>query len=510
MFIKQIIGENKTMATLFKRGSSRVWTIAGRAGPTHEPYYHQQGAAGTVSWGQGDVTKIEIPSDTQYNEWEQIDSFQNSPDRATTTIQVYETEDRSTVYDLIRQRCPFDVQFHLGQCSEPRDFDLGWEKVKIFEDSRGTSYDTSEQGAMEGSNQGTITEDLPISAKDVYDILRMTYREVAKDEVGEIVTAVSVCDGIACGDCDESSDGCQRIIALCDSATSSPGILPQLVITTDQFGTNAIIESFLSSFTIGEHANDGDCVGPYYVAVSYDGESIHYATLEELVLGTETWAEVTEGFVAGAGPNAIWNYSPSLSILVGVNGYVYIMKNPADGVTVLDAGSTTTEDLNDVEGYGTENIAAVGDNGAFIYSTDGANFTLGTAPSGPTDLYAVAYRKEKEIWIGGDAGSVYVTTNYGLSYTTKALPGSLTQIDKIHWNNETVGYIAGRTASAGKILRTINGGYSWYVVPEAARLTIPANDYLTSLATCEKEPNKVFAGGLADNASDGILIKGSD
>lgn len=498
------------MGTVMLRGASRVWTIRHRAGPTHEPYYHQQGAAGTISWPQGDVTKIEIPSDVSYNQWEQIDSFQNSPDRATTTIQVYETEERSQVYELIRQRCPFDIQFHVGLCEDPRNFDLGWQKVKVFEDARGTSYDTNEQGALEGSNQDKIMEDLPISARSVYDILRMTYREVAKNEVGEIVTAVSVCDQIACGDCDDASDGCQRVIALCDSATSSPGILPQLIITTDQFGTDPIIESFISSFTLGEHANDGDCVGPYYVAVSYDGESIHYASLEELVLGTETWAEVTTGFEAGHGPNAIWNYSPSLSILVGVGGYVYIMKNPADGVVVLDAGSTTTEDLNDVDGKGTEHIAAVGDAGAFIYSTDGANFTLANAPVGPTDLYAVAYRKTKEIWVGGDTGSVYVTSNYGLSYTTKALPGNLTTIDKILWENETVGWIAGHTASAGKLLRTINGGYSWYVVPEAARLTIPANDYLTSLAVCENEPNKVFAGGLADNASDGILIKGSD
>jgi hypothetical protein len=41
-------------------------------------------------------------------------------------------------------------------------------------------------------------------------------------------------------------------------------------------------------------------------------------------------------------------------------------------------------------------------------------------------------------------------------------------------------------------------------------MSLPASDYLTCLALCMKEVNKVFMGGLADNAADGIIIKGTD
>jgi hypothetical protein len=501
------------MGNIFKAGGGRVWTIAYRAGPTHEPMYHQMGTVGTISWGQGDVTKIEIPSDISYNQWEEVDSYQSSPDRATTTIQVYEDTNRSEVYELVRRRCPFDVQIHKGMCEDPRDFDGGWQKVKVFEDARPTSYDTNEQSALQGEGQSSIMEDLPVSARSVYDILRMTYKEVAKNEVGEEVVSVSVCDTIACGDCDGvvSSDGCQRVIALTNSAGSSPGLLPQLIVTTDQFGTNAIIERWITTFVIGEEASDGECVGSDYVALSSDGEAIHYAPTADIVSENETWTKVTTGIVAAHGPVALWNYSPLLSFICGLGGYIYQLKSPADGLTVLDAASVVTDDLNDIAGFGTDNVATVGDAGAFVYTTDGSNFNAGIAPVGPTDLYAVAYRTQREIWVGGDDGNVYVTDDYGNTWTTKGLKGSISQIDKIIWENETVGWIAARSAGpVAKILRTINGGYSWYVVPEAAGLSIPTADYFNDLAVCEKEPNKIFAGGLADNGADGILVKGSD
>lgn len=502
------------MTTISKVGSGRVWTIKGRAGPSHEPYYHHLGAAGAISWGQGDITDIEIPSDLQYGQWEKIDSFQVSPDRATTTIQVYETMDRSALYDLVRLRCPFDIQIHKGVCEDPRDFDRGWQKVKILEDVRPTSYDVNEQGSLQGDGQASNMEDLPTSAKSVYDVLRMEYREVAASAVGEEVVGVDVCDGVACGDCEgvDFSDGCQKVFALCNSAGSSPGLLPQLVVTADQFGATAIIERWVTTVTLGENVSDLACVGTNVVVLSYDGEEIHYAPTADILNSAETWTGVTTGIVATHGPICIWNYSPLLSFIGGELGYIYQMKNVTDGVTVLDAGVAATVDLVDVDGYDTQNVALVGNSNALVYTIDGSNFSQATVTAlGTTDLYAVAYRKKTEIWVGGDTGTVYVTTNYGTNWTAKALPGAITQVDKIVWLNESVGFITARSAGpVAKILRTINGGYTWYVVPEAVGSSIPTADYFNDIAYCDNEPNKAFFGGLADNAADGILVKGSD
>jgi photosystem II stability/assembly factor-like uncharacterized protein len=114
-----------------------------------------------------------------------------------------------------------------------------------------------------------------------------------------------------------------------------------------------------------------------------------------------------------------------------------------------------------------------------------------------------------EWWVGTAGGVLYYTLDSGVTWTVKGFPGSGAGVVRdINFATNQVGYLAHDTAAvAGRILRTIDGGYSWYVLPEGTG-AIPANDKINSLATC-KEPNVVLGGGLADNAADGILIKGS-
>jgi photosystem II stability/assembly factor-like uncharacterized protein len=118
-------------------------------------------------------------------------------------------------------------------------------------------------------------------------------------------------------------------------------------------------------------------------------------------------------------------------------------------------------------------------------------------------------RSEDEWWVGTSAGAVYVTRNRGTNWTLVAMPLTTIAIDKIVWATDTVGFIAAQIAGPnGRILRTINGGYSWYVMPETPGGTTPANDRFNDLAVCKDEANMLFAGGLADGGADGIIVKG--
>lgn len=499
------------MADIFKAGSGRVFLIKFRAGPTHEPLYQSLGMAGSPDWGQGDVTKIQMPSDRQYNQWKDIDSFQASPDRATVTITMYETPDRSTVMELIRLRCAFDVQIHMGICEDPRDFNFGWQKIRVFEDAYATGYSGSDHGALGGDGQAEITEEMPISARALYDILRMSYTAVASTQVGESVVAVDVCDQITCGACDnEASDGCQKIFAVTNSPGSSPGLLPQVIATDDAYAT--VVERWITTAGIGDQISHGVCAGQYFIAVgNATASSLHYADAGDILDSAETWVEVTTGIVVGKGPVRLWNYSPLQTFVAAKGGYIYKIADPAEGFVVLDAGTAVASDFNDISGWDAEHFACVGQAGAFVYTLDGKSFTAGTPPVGPTNLHSIAYRTEKEIWVGGDDGKFYVTTDYGDHWTTKTVYASATRADRIVWVNETVGFLAVRTsAPAAKVLRSISGGYSWYVVPETPGQSLPTFDYVNDLAVCENEPNRLWIGGLADNASDGILIRGTD
>lgn len=492
------------MANVLTVGANRIWLIEGKAGPANEPQYISMGALGALDWPQGDVTKFERPSDLQYNQWIEAGSFQGSADRVTSTLTTYETIGRSTMLTLIRKKCALDLQIHKGICTDPRDFD-GFEKVWIVPNVLLSSFASAEQGALEGEGQAASTEEVGVSGTEIIEVLRMAYTEVAQTQVGEAVVAVDVCDSINCGDCEGTtqSDGCQRVFAVTDGSSSSPGVLPQVVATGNSFST--IVESWISTAAIGTVVNDAGCVGANFVVLVGSTPAIHYASSQDIIDGVASWTKVTTGLTTE--PLSIYNYSPLNSFISGKSGYVYAMSNPADGVTTLDAGvAAGAVDLEAINGYDAENVAAVGTNIA-IYSRNGLTFSaMTTSPTAA--LKTVAYRTINEIWMGGTGATVYYTSDYGAHWATKSFPAAVTGVKRIVWANSSVGFILANTASGGRVYRTINGGYSWYLAPENASLSVPTNSALTDIVICE--PNKVFIGGTAQGGADGILIKGTD
>jgi hypothetical protein len=65
------------------------------------------------------------------------------------------------------------------------------------------------------------------------------------------------------------------------------------------------------------------------------------------------------------------------------------------------------------------------------------------------------------------------------------------------------------TAPKVRVLRSTNAGFDWVVMPEGSGV-LPANDRINALAVCPDNPDIVVGVGLADDASDGFIIVGSD
>lgn len=497
---------------LIKAGAGRLFAIPFGAGPTHTPVFIDQAKAGAPDWGQGDVTKVEVPSDIRYNQWNQVGEFQGAPDRATITLTRRLNTDFSYLAELRRLRCAFDAQVHMGTCGEdPKDFDSGWDKIYVYPFAYVTSYKTTDQGAMQGDEEAQMDEEIDISARNLYIIEPMNYTELAKSAVMEEVQAVSICDSIDCGTCNTfGSDGKNKVFSLTNPKTTSPGLKPAVIATSDGYTTP--LTRYITTYVLGEEATDGSCVGSYYVVISNDGLAAHYAKLSNILDQNETWTKVTTGFVAAKGPNAIWNYSSLVTIIVGNGGYIYKMEDPASGVTVLDAGAATTQNLNDVEGYNSRVIVAVGASNAVVYTLDGgATWASVVGPAVGVNLTAVGLRTENEWWVGDANGALWFTIDKGTHWTRSAsVKSSPTQINKIKWTYQPgVGFIATAHAGpAGKIQRTINGGKTWYVVPEGGS-SLPANDIIYDIDVPKESVNTLFAGGLADNGGDGIIIKGT-
>lgn len=498
------------MPTPATRGLSRVWMFDGGAGPSVSPELLAWAAAQSVDKNFGDVTRIEVPSQVERRAYDVVGEFQSGEENANLSLMLRYALNPSKIFRVANKRCIVDFQIHFGNCTSPLDFNHGWEtgKVLAFESARLTTYSTEELGSLQSEDESPINEEVEISATEYYEIGPLTFAERAKNEVAQEIIKLLVCDSPSCGDCENPSDGCQKIYAISAPAGSSPGVLPEVVVSTDGLATVAQ-ESPITTLAIGEDPDDAACVGDNLVVVSQDSLSLHYADLAELDDGDETWTEVTSGFVATKGPRAIDAYSAYDVFIAGAGGYIYFASDPTTEVEVLDAGVATTEDLNDIFAYSTDIIIAVGANNAVVYTTNGSTFQSVVGPAVGIVLNAVFARSEREWWVGAANGSLYYTKDRGEHWFEKGFPGSGTgSVEDIVFASDMVGYVSHTKNTAGRILRSISGGNTWYVLPDGSS-SLPANDKINSLALCKRDVNTVYAGGLADNAADGILVKGS-
>jgi photosystem II stability/assembly factor-like uncharacterized protein len=76
------------------------------------------------------------------------------------------------------------------------------------------------------------------------------------------------------------------------------------------------------------------------------------------------------------------------------------------------------------------------------------------------------------------------------------------------FSTNSVGYLSHTSATPkGRILRTIDGGNSWKLVPEKTG-TMPGNDNINAIAYCPSDANLFVGVGLADDATDGFIVVG--
>lgn len=488
---------------------SRMWILEGTAGPATVPQYESYWKAGAAAWPLGDVTNVYVPSPDRYGAFDIAGKIIGEPGNPTLPVTAkYFADAASLLLRLAELGCDSDLHVHMGLCKDPRDFNAGWDKIVILENARPTQWGTTELGALMPGERSTVNEEVPFTGTRIYEVMPIAMQEQAAAQVVQEVIAIIVCDAAACADCGVPSDGCQVVFALTLTAGGSPGLPAEVLFTIN--GGQTWDDTNVSTLGAAEDPNDLSCVGTNMVVVSEDSESLHYAAIADILSGTETWTEVTTGFVATKGPLKILSLDPAHTWIVAEGGYVYFTDDPTAGVEVQDAGVVTTQNLLDIHGIDINHLVAVGASNAVIVTANGGEtWAAVTGPAVGINLNAVWLRSETEWFVGTAGGRLYYTQDGGDTWTQKAFPGSGAGVVRdIRFVTQNVGYMSHDTATpAGRILRTINGGNSWYVAPEG-NLSIPTNDRIDMLATCD-DPNVIFGAGLAGNAVDGFIVKGA-
>lgn len=495
------------MVDLLQNSFSRLWSMDGRARPDTSPRYQDLWTAGAFNWPQGDNTRIRIPSPSAYGQFVTVGKVSGEQGSPELTLMGRYNTSVSELLKLARRRCDFDVQLHFGVCRDPRNFNLGWNKILVVESVRVTNYSTTDLGAMDDASQAVINEEVPVSGEDAYEILPISFASKAVTEVVREVVDIIVCDAQSCAECGVSSDGCNVVFALVRSSDASPGVPSELVFTSD--GGDTWADTDITTLGITEDPIALACVGPYIIVLSEESISAHYASIVDILQGAESWSEVATGFVAGGAPRAIYSPSSAHVWIVGAGGYIYFTNDPTSSVSVQDAGAATVQQLNAIHGTDLENIVAVGNSNAVVRTTNGGEtWESITGPAVGVNLNTIFMVDDRVWFIGTAGGRLFYTVDGGTTWAEKGFPGSGSgAVQSVMFATPTVGYMAHSNGSNGRILRTVDGGYSWYVAPEGAT-AIPTNDRINKIATCSNV-NTVFAGGLGDDAIDGILIKGA-
>ncbi|KKL54553.1 hypothetical protein LCGC14_2264240, partial [marine sediment metagenome] len=213
---------------------SRVFLLEGRARPDKAPSYESCMRMTGISRGFGDIERVECPDPSSYGKFVEVAEIRGGVERATTSLEGRYAKDLlSVMLRLGNQGCAMDVQLHLGDCTDASIFNT-FKKALVLESAYITTFGTDDLGTLQSGDNAVVNETADISAKNLYEILPLVFATQAGTIVTNEVIDTMFCDAVSCGNCDDESDGCEKIFNLTLAAGGSPGTPADIVFTPNK------------------------------------------------------------------------------------------------------------------------------------------------------------------------------------------------------------------------------------------------------------------------------------
>ncbi len=488
---------------LLQSGQVRIFIQEDGVSPANPYNYMGCMSLDGPSQDLGTPDPVYCPSTAQRNKWDIVDNVPKTQALGTTDFTQHTDRLLRDIWWKIKQKgCKFNLQAVISACDRPDDFSE-WNAKLLLRGVRLTKFGMGAFNALSGDDNAVVDNTGSFVFDDWTPIYGLSFGEVA----GSIVVAEALdglySDIISCGDCGVASDGCQKVYWLTRSDPGSPGNSSQIVYSLDGGNTWATLDiaalGGLSGNRIAVVANRLVVVSEAY------GGHIH-ELLTEVDAGTNNWAGITTGYVAGKSPRCIYSKSSVLTYIGATGGYIYLLADPTGGVTTLSDGTISAQNLNDIHGSG-QTIVAVGASNAIQKSTNGGDtWSLVVGPTPAVNLTAVWCMSPLVWFVGTGNGKLYYTTNAGTTWTQITLGAGITVINDIKFSDDTVGYLSCEMAGVGRIFRTTDSGASWsYQAPSMSG--VPAALRYNAVAPCGD--NALSAGGIQSASTDGIIVVGS-
>lgn len=469
-------------------------------------------SGGTLPYG--DVSPINVPSPDQIKKYRAVGESVDAPDFPTMQLQLLEKHGY-VPRDLGRQGCRHNAYVVVGNCNDLSDPLNGWtDFVQTYARFKATQVDFGDTMSMDSDDAVSDTYDM--TGLDIYRSGKVNFGTLATTQIDREVLDSVWGGGSQCGGCGPADNGAQRLYSLTRaSGAGSPGLPAEVIYTLfNSDGSQTVVEYTITGLPALTTPTAIDIMGSYLVVLVASEAAYYYATINALTGAVGTWTKVTTGFVAGALPNDIFVISSTLAWICGNGGYIYRINSVPSGVTVVNAGATTTQNLTRIHGDGNLRIVAGGGSAAIITSAD-AGVTWATTPATTGGVISgIAVKDHFHWWVTTVAGLRAYTLNAGNSWVPQLIAG-VTAINDIVFANDEVGYVAYENASGAALQATQFGGAEWADSGAAnSRLgTLPAHVRTNRIAlprtTVDITTAILALAGLATGSTDGSLILGN-
>lgn len=510
-------GNSQPNETL-NRNMIRAFTQRGGPGPTIPLRFagdsEQYLMVGDISRpDRGSITAQNVNDPRRRGLFKRTGITVDAPDIPSNTV-TFRQYFRGPAWYKFKLDCPVNIYESEGLCGDPADFLNGWITMQILSQGLSTNKTYAGRTPFDESDISTTDVDL-IWTGDVYTIGGIVLGETAATEVTTEVVDIVYGGYQNCANCGVPNDGTKWIYALQQTAGGSSAVNAAVLYNTN-YGAGAWTSSTITGLGIGSLVSAIDIVGQYLVVLSSTDNAYYISQLNQLTGVPGSWTKISTGFVALKQPNDMFVINPNRVIFVGNGGYIYVSTNITAGVSVLNAGSTTTQNLARV--HGSDGVLlAVGASATTIKSTNGGGAWTATAASLSGTMQAAGVRTAYSLWAGNSAGVVSYTDDQGASWTTLAgLPGAaIAGVHDILWPSAECGFIlATRTGPTAVVFATFDGGASWCEagtsrLPAAPTYGRPNRGAFPNSPDIMIATNNLAVAGLGGGLTDGIVLVGA-
>jgi len=461
----------------------------------------------------GGFDPIWVSDPSNAKRYKLIGRMASAPDLPSATVTFYEKH--GLLPRQLFKNCPFTAYEVAGTCQDLSDLYNGvTDYLLVYSMGLTASKNLGDRVSFDTDN--AIGDELEVTFSDIYPVGPLGLGDNALTLIDREVLDVVYGTRQTCGNCGPENDGSKQIYAITRSSGGSPGLPAELIYTIDGGATWS--QATITGIGATEDPNKIMIVGSRLVILSPTAASAtqggyYWADIDQDTGIPGTWTKVTTGFVASAQPRDAFVLSAREVFFCGDAGYIYKSTDITSGVSVLNAGAATAQNLSRIRGS-EDAIVAVGAAGTVVRSTNrGATFaTTQTAPT-TSGLQALAMFDQKRIWVGSVNGYIWSTVDGGKTWTRKGFSGEGTgQVFDILFVTEEIGYMLhGNATPTARLFATLDGGATW-TNSTWRILNWPTFNYAKRIAAPTSNDSAVNVNNVAiagiTSVNDGVLLVG--